>query len=190
MAGSGQAHIPPSKIPMPIYALGDKTPRCAEDAWVADTATLIGSVVLESCASVFFGAVVRGDTDLITIGERTNIQDNAVLHTDAGIRLTLGKRIIVGHQAMLHGCTVGDGSLIGIGAIILNGAKIGAHSIVAAGATIPEGKQYPDYSLILGSPGKVVRELDENEALSLMQGADAYVARWQSYLGQLRRIDD
>lgn len=167
---------------MPLYALADRIPRCAPDSWVADNATIIGSVVLESCASVFFGAVIRGDTDLITIGERTNIQDNAVLHTDAGIQLTLGKRIIVGHQAMLHGCTVGDGALIGIGAIILNDAHIGAHSIVAAGAVIPEGKTYPPYSLILGSPGKVVRQITEAEAQALMQGADAYVARWQGYL--------
>ncbi|MBP9714312.1 MAG: gamma carbonic anhydrase family protein [Sterolibacterium sp.] len=174
---------------MPLYALGERTPVCAPDTWVADNATLIGSVVLESCASVFFGAVLRGDTDLISIGARSNIQDNAVLHTDAGIPLTLGKRIIVGHQAMLHGCTVGDGALIGIGAIILNNAQIGAHSIVAAGAVIPEGKIYPPYSLILGSPGKVVRQLSEAEAQALMQGADHYVARWQSYLGQLRRIE-
>ncbi len=173
---------------MSFYALGDRQPVCAPDSWVADNATIIGSVVLESCASVFFGAVVRGDTDLITIGERTNVQDNAVLHTDAGIRLTLGKRIIVGHQAMLHGCTVGDGSLIGIGAIILNGAEIGRHSIVAAGAMIPEGKIYPDYSLILGSPGKVVRQLSEDEAQMLMMGADNYVARWQQYLRDLRPL--
>lgn len=173
---------------MPLYALGDRVPRCAADSWIADTATVIGSVVLESCASVFFGAVVRGDTDLITIGERSNIQDNAVLHTDAGIRLTLGKRIIVGHQAMLHGCTVGDGALIGIGAIILNGARIGAHSIVAAGAMIPEGKEYPDYSLIMGTPGKVVRSLGAAEAEELMRGADNYVARWQSYVRDLRRM--
>lgn len=174
---------------MPCYALGNRQPRCAPDSWLAETATLIGSVVLESCASVFFGAVVRGDTDLITIGERSNIQDNAVLHTDAGIQLTLGKRIIVGHQAMLHGCTVGDGALIGIGAIILNGVEIGAHSIVAAGAVIPEGKKYPPYSLILGSPGRVVRTLDEHEAQALMQGADNYVARWQDYLQQLRPVN-
>lgn len=174
---------------MPLYALGDKRPQCAADSWVADNATLIGQVVLESCASVFFGAVLRGDTDLITIGERSNIQDNAVLHTDAGIRLTLGKRIIVGHQAMLHGCTVGDGALIGIGAIVLNGADIGAHSIVAAGAMIPEGKRYPPYSLILGTPGRVVRSLTEAETAELMRGADNYVARWQSYLNELRHID-
>jgi carbonic anhydrase/acetyltransferase-like protein (isoleucine patch superfamily) len=173
---------------MPLYALGERTPRCAPDSWIADTASVIGSVVLESCASVFFGAVVRGDTDLITIGERSNIQDNAVLHTDAGIQLTLGKRIIVGHQAMLHGCTVGDGSLIGIGAIILNGAKIGAHSIVAAGAMIPEGKEYPDYSLIMGTPGKVVRGISPAEAEELLRGADNYVARWQSYTRDLRPL--
>lgn len=174
---------------MPIYTLGDRAPDCAPDTWVADTATLIGSVVLESCASVLFGAVLRGDNDLIRIGERTNIQDNAVLHTDAGIRLSIGKSVTVGHQAMLHGCTVGDGSLIGIGAIILNHAVIGKHSLVAAGAMIPEGKTYPERSLILGSPAKVVRELSELEVQGLLLAAEGYVTRWKLYTEQLRKVE-
>lgn len=172
---------------MPIYALGDRKPLCADDSWVADNATLIGSVVLESCASVFFGAVLRGDNDLITVGEGTNVQDHAVLHTDAGIRLTLGKRVTVGHRAVLHGCSVGDGSLIGIGAIILNHAVIGRHCLVAAGALVPEGKTYPEGSLILGSPGRAVRQLSEQEVQNLLAGAEQYVARWKLYASELKR---
>ena len=173
---------------MPIYSLGDRKPTCAADTWVADNATLIGSVVLESCACVLFGAVVRGDNDLITIGERSNVQDNALLHTDAGIRLTLGRSVTVGHQAMLHGCSIGDGSLIGIGAIILNHAVIGRHSLVAAGAVVLEGKSYPDRSLILGSPAKVVRELREEEIQGILLGAEHYVTRWKLYVEQLKRL--
>lgn len=173
---------------MPIYSLGDKHPRCAADTWVADNATLLGSVILESGASVFFGAVIRGDNDLITIGAGSNVQDNAVLHTDAGIPLTLGKSVTVGHQAMLHGCSVGDGSLIGIGAIILNRASIGKHSLVAAGAMVPEGKSYPDRSLILGTPAKVVRTLSDEEVAQLLLGAAQYVERWKLYAAQLRSV--
>lgn len=173
---------------MTIYSLGDRRPQCASDSWVADNATLIGSVILESCASVFFGAVIRGDNDLITIGAGSNIQDNAVLHTDAGFRLTLGRNVTVGHQAMLHGCSVGEGSLIGIGAIILNRAEIGKHCLVGAGAMIPEGKCYPERSLIIGSPAKVVRDLSEAEVQGLLRAAEQYVERWQSYLGKLQRL--
>jgi len=173
---------------MPIYSLGDRHPQCAPDSWVAETATVIGSVVLESCASVFFGAVLRGDNDLITIGAGSNIQDNAVLHTDAGFHLNLGRNVTVGHQAMLHGCSIGEGSLIGIGAIILNNAKIGKHCLVAAGAMIPEGKSYPDRTLILGSPAKVVRDLTDSEVAGLLQAAQQYVLRWQSYLGKLKQV--
>jgi len=171
---------------MPIYSLGDRHPQCAPDSWVADTATLIGSVVLESRASVFFGAVLRGDCDLITIGAGSNIQDNAVLHTDAGYHLNLGRNVTVGHQAMLHGCCIGEGSLIGIGAIILNDAQIGNNCLVAAGAIIPEGKCYPDRTLILGSPGKVARDLTDAEVARLLQSAQQYVERWQSYRGKLQ----
>lgn len=174
---------------MPIYAFGDSKPLCASDTWIADNATLIGSVVLESGASVFFGAVLRGDNDRISVGECTNVQDSALLHTDAGIPLTLGKYVTIGHHAMLHGCSVGDGSLIGIGAIVLNRAVIGKHSLVAAGAVVPEGKTYPERSLILGSPAKVVRELSEQEIQAMLIGAKQYVERWKLYAKQLTRID-
>ena len=174
---------------MPTYALGDRHPQRATDTWVAENATLIGSVILASGASVFFGAVLRGDSDLITIGANSNVQDNAVLHTDEGIRLTLGSSVTVGHQAMLHGCCVGDGSLIGIGAILLNHSVIGKHSLVAAGALVPEGKTYPDRSLILGSPAKAVRELSDQEVEGLRQSAAHYVARWKLFAEQLKRVD-
>ncbi len=170
---------------MTIYALGDKRPQCAPDAWVADNATVIGSVVLESEASIWFGAVIRGDNELITIGKRSNVQDNAVRHTDAGIPLTLGREVTVGHQAMLHGCSVGDGSLIGIGAIVMNRAVIGRNCIVAAGALVPEGKTYPERSLILGSPAKVARPLTDEEVAALSGSAAGYVARSRTFSEQL-----
>lgn len=170
---------------MTIYALGDRRPKLAPDTWVADNATVIGSVVLEAGSSVWFGVVIRGDNDLITIGARCNVQDNAVLHTDAGIRLTLGIDVTVGHQAMLHGCSVGDGSLIGIGAIILNKAVIGKNCLVAAGALVPEGRSYPDRSLIMGSPAKVARQLSDEEVASLLGAADGYVARAKTFREQL-----
>ncbi|MFA7268912.1 MAG: gamma carbonic anhydrase family protein [Sterolibacterium sp.] len=173
---------------MAIYSLGNRRPQCAPDSWVADNATVIGSVILESGASVFFGAIVRGDTDLITIGAATNIQDNAVLHPDVGVPITLGKSVTVGHQAMLHGCSVGDGSLIGIGAIILNQAVIGKHCLVGAGALVPEGKIYPERTLILGSPAKVVRDLTDAEVQHLFDSADHYVKHWQNLVGKLQRI--
>ena len=171
-----------------LYSLGERRPVRAADTWIADNATVIGSVVLESGASVWYGVVVRGDSDIITIGERSNVQDNAVLHTDPGIPLTLGQEVTVGHQATLHGCCIGDGSLIGIGAIILNGARIGSGCIVAAGAVVPEGKTYPDRTLILGSPAKVVRELDVAEVARLRAAAAGYLLRWQTYLQDLRRL--
>lgn len=170
---------------MTLYALGDRRPKLAPDAWVADNAAVIGSVVLEEAASVWFGAVIRGDNDLITVGRRCNIQDNAVLHTDAGIRLILGSDVTVGHKAMLHGCSVGDGSLIGIGAIILNTAVIGRNSLVAAGALVPEGRSYPDRSLIMGSPAKVVRQLSDEDVASLLGFAEGYVERAKIFRAQL-----
>ena len=170
---------------MTIYALGDRRPRCAPDAWVADNATVIGSVVLESKASIWFGAVIRGDNDLITIGSRSNVQDNVVLHTDAGVPLTLGREVTVGHQAMLHGCSVGAGSLIGIGAIVMNRAVIGRNCIVGAGALVPEGKTYPERSLILGSPARVARPLTDEEVAALPGYAAGYVARSRIFREQL-----
>lgn len=173
---------------MGLYKLGERAPQLAADTWVADNATLVGSVRLESGASVWYGVVIRADNDLITIGEHSNVQDNAVLHTDAGFQLSLGREVTIGHQAMLHGCSVGDGSLIGIGAIVLNGACIGSGSIVAAGAFVPEGRSYPDRSLILGSPAKVVRELSESEVAGLRTSAQGYWARWQIYRSELVRL--
>ena len=170
---------------MTIYALGDRRPRCAPDAWVADNATVIGSVVLEPEASIWFGAVIRGDNDLITIGSRSNVQDNVVLHTDAGVPLTLGREVTVGHQAMLHGCSVGAGSLIGIGAIVMNRAVIGRNCIVGAGALVPEGKTYPERSLILGSPARVARPLTDEEVAALPGYAAGYVARSRIFREQL-----
>jgi len=174
---------------MTIYALGDRRPKLGPDTWVADNATVIGSVMLEAAASVWFGVVIRGDNDLITVGERSNVQDNAVLHTDPGIRLTLGREVTVGHQAMLHGCTVGDGSLIGIGAIILNKAVIGKSCLVAAGALVPEGRRYPDRSLTMGSPAKVARQLSDAEVAALLGFAAGYVARAKTFREQLVPLD-
>jgi len=144
-------------------------------------------VVLHNQASVWFNAVVRGDNDIITIGERTNIQDAAVLHVDPRVPLTLGKNVSVGHQAMLHGCTIGDGTLVGIGAIIMNHSVIGSGCLIGAGALIPEGKAYPDGVLVVGSPGKVVRELTQEEKDGLLENADIYVRRSKLYREQLKR---
>jgi len=171
---------------MTLYSFAERHPHLDDPVWVADSATLIGSVRLHRHASVFFGAVLRADNDVIEIGEASNIQDNAVLHTDAGIPLRLGRRVTVGHQAMLHGCEVADECLIGIGAVILNGARIAEHSLVGAGTLIPEGKTFPPRSLILGTPGKVVRELDDADVERIRKSAEHYVRKWQLYLDQLR----
>lgn len=174
---------------MPFYCIEDRYPQCAADCWVAESASLIGSVRMEAGSSVFFGAVLRGDNDWIHIGANSNVQDNATLHTDAGIQLRVGQSVTIGHQAVLHGCQIGDGSLIGIGAIILNHAVIGQHSIVAAGAMIPEGKTYPERSLILGSPAKVVREITDEEIARLLHGAEQYRLRAQRYASKLTRLE-
>lgn len=167
------------------YQLGDRRVEAKGAHWVADNATVIGSVVLEENASVWFNAVVRGDCDLITIGENSNVQDGAVLHTDYGFPLTIGANVTIGHQAMLHGCTVGEGSLIGIQAVILNGAKIGKGCIIGAQALIPEGKEIPDYSLVVGSPGKVVRQLDEAQRQRLLLSAQHYVENAKRFQREL-----
>jgi carbonic anhydrase/acetyltransferase-like protein (isoleucine patch superfamily) len=153
--------------------------------FVAANATVIGSVVLEDESSVWFNTVIRADNDLITIGARSNVQDAAVLHTDAGIKLTLGTEVSVGHQAMLHGCTIGDGSLIGIKALILNHAVIGRECLIGANALVTEGKVIPDRSLVLGSPGKVVRKLSDEEAAGLRAIAAHYVTNARRYLSSL-----
>ena len=161
---------------MPVYRLEDAAPTIAASAYVAPTATIIGRVVLQEQASVWFGAILRGDNEPITIGANSNVQDSAVLHTDPGFPLSVGVNVTVGHQAMLHGCTIGDGSLIGIQAVVMNGAVIGKRCLVGAGAVVTERKVFPDGSLILGAPAKVVRALTPEERAGLKLWADKYVA--------------
>lgn len=175
---------------MAIYELDGVAPRVAASAWVADTAQVIGNVVLGENASVWFGTVVRGDTEAITIGAGTNIQDASVLHADFGQPLVVGERVTVGHQVMLHGCTIGDETLIGIGAIVLNGARIGKNCIIGANALIPEGKEIPDGCLVVGSPGKVVRELTEPQKKMLEASAAHYVHNAKRYARDLQEQID
>jgi len=160
---------------MAIYRLGEHQPRLESGAWVADSANVIGQVALGADSSVWYGATVRGDNDLITLGARSNVQDGAVLHTDDGIRLTIGDDVTLGHQVMLHGCTIGNGTLIGIQSIVLNGARIGRHCLVGAGSLVTEGKEFPDGALIVGRPAKVVRMLDTEQIERLLWSAQHYV---------------
>jgi carbonic anhydrase/acetyltransferase-like protein (isoleucine patch superfamily) len=164
-----------------IQRLGGRRVVTEGDFFVADNATVVGSVVLGHGCSVWFGAVIRGDSDLITLGEGCNVQDGSVLHTDEGIRLTLGRRVSIGHMAMVHGCTIGEGSLIGIRSVVLNHAVIGRNCLVGAGTLIPEGKTYPDGVLILGTPGRVVRELEAHEIAHIHAIAEHYIARGAQY---------
>ena len=164
-----------------IHSLGERKVVTRGDFWVADNATVIGSVILENNASVWFNTVIRGDNDLITIGESSNVQDNSVLHTDEGVKLTVGRNVTIGHQVMLHGCSVGDGSLIGIKSTILNNARIGKNCLIGAHALITEGKEIPDRSLVVGSPGKVVRQLTDEEVQRLLENAEHYVRNFQRY---------
>ena len=173
---------------MAIYELDGKAPQLGEGAWVADSAQVIGAVEMGPNASVWFGAVVRGDTDNIRIGRNSNIQDGSVLHADLGVPLAIGDNVTVGHQVMLHGCTIGDGSLIGIQAVVLNGAKIGRNCIVGAGSVVTEGKEFPDNSLIIGAPAKVVRTLDDATAQKLAQSAEHYVENARRFAKGLRKI--
>ncbi len=171
-----------------IYQLDDIVPQIADTAWVAPNATVIGNIRLEAESSVWFNVVMRGDNDLMTIGARSNIQDGTVIHTDTGIPMTVGQGVTVGHQAMIHGCTIGDNSLIGIQAVILNRAKIGNNCLIGAGSLIPEGKEIPDNSLVMGTPGKVIRELSDAEIRMLKASADHYVENARRYREQLRKI--
>lgn len=166
---------------MPIYRLDDKIPQLAPTVWVAPTATIIGDVHLAENVSIWWNAVLRGDNDPIVIGENTNIQDGSVLHTDVGVPMTLGRDVTVGHLVMLHGCTVGDGSLVGIKSVILNGAVIGKNCLIGANTLIPEGKVIPDRSLVMGSPGKVVRELSDVQIARIVHAAAHYVQNAQRY---------
>ena len=172
------------------YSLGEDRVQMADDAWIADTAAVIGKVTLEAGANVWFGAVIRGDVERITVGEHSNVQDGAVMHADSGVPLTLGKGITVGHNAMLHGCTVGDYSLIGINAVVLNGAKIGKHCIIGANSLIPEGKEIPDGSLVMGSPGKVVKTLSDQQKKMLELSAAHYVQNAKRFRDELKIQED
>jgi carbonic anhydrase/acetyltransferase-like protein (isoleucine patch superfamily) len=173
---------------MAIYELDGQRPELAERCWIAETASVIGRVRLRSYASVWFGSVLRGDNEWIELGERSQIQDNATLHTDPGFPTVIGADCVIGHNVVLHGARIDDNSLIGMGAILLNGSRIGKNCLVGAGALVTEGKEFPDGSLIVGAPARVVRSLDEKAAQMIAEAADIYVRRWQQYAKGLRRI--
>lgn len=175
---------------MAIYAFNGISPQlpAGGEFWIAPSAAVIGNVTLEAHASVWFGSVLRGDNDLILIGEASNIQDNCVLHTDMGFPLRVGRNVTVGHQATLHGCTVGEGALIGMGATVLNGAKIGRNAVIGAHALVPEGKDIPDNALVMGTPGKVVRTLSDEECAKLAHLPGHYVAQLKRYNSGFEQI--
>ena len=173
---------------MAIYQLDDKTPQIADSAWVADNAEVMGDVRLGENVSIWFNTTLRGDNDPITIGDGSNIQDGSVLHTDEGVPLTIGRNVTVGHMVMLHGCSIGDESLIGCGAIVLNGAKIGRNCLVGAGALVTEGKEFPDGSMILGSPAKVVRQLTPEQIEGLRYSAQHYIDNAKRYKQGLKKV--
>lgn len=173
---------------MAIYALGEVSPQLAEEAWVADSADVIGNVHMAAGSSVWFGAIVRGDNEPIEIGENSNVQDGAVLHSDPGSPLKIGKGVTLGHQAMVHGCTIGDNSLIGIGATVLNGAIIGKNCLIGAHALITEGKVIPDGSMVVGAPGKIIRELSAPQIAMLKGSADVYVKNAARFKEGLKKL--
>lgn len=174
---------------MALYQLDEHRPHLAEGAWVADSAQVIGRVVLEQDASVWFGVVLRGDTERLRLGRGSNIQDGSVVHADPGFPVEIGENVTVGHHVMLHGCAIGDGSLIGIQAVILNGARIGRNCLVGAGALVTEGKEFPDGSLIIGAPAKAVRQLSAEQLERLKRSAGHYVENARRYRTGLRRLD-
>ena len=175
---------------MAIYELDGEKPEFPADGlyWVADTAVVIGKVKLHTNVSIWYGSVLRGDNELIEINTRSQIQDNATLHTDPGFPLTIGRDCVIGHNVVLHGCTIGDGSLIGMGAIVLNGVKIGANCLVGAGALLTEDKAFPDNSMIIGAPAKAVRATDDQMRAMIARAADVYVKRWKRYAAGLKRL--
>ena len=175
---------------MSCYQLGDRTPEVDASAYVAPGATVIGSVRLGPGSSIWPSAVIRADNDTITVGARTSVQEAAVLHVDPGCPLTVGEGVTIGHQAMLHGCTIGDGALIGIQAVVLNRAVIGKESLVGAGAVVTEGKVFPERSLILGAPAKVVRTLSDEDVARMRAGADSYVRRTAQFKQELKQLPD
>lgn len=173
---------------MAIYQLGEHAPNIAASAYVTDTATVVGRVTIMDNSSVWFQVAIRGDNEDITIGRNCNLQEGAVLHADPGFPLTLADNVSVGHQAMIHGCSIGEGSLVGIQAIILNGAKIGKNCLVGAGALVTEGKEFPDNSLILGAPARAIRTLNEADVANLQRIANSYVERARDFKNTLKRI--
>ncbi len=175
---------------MAVYELDQAAPRVAPSAWIADSAQVIGNVELGEEVSVWFATVLRGDTERISVGRGSNIQDGSVLHADGGQPLVIGEHVTVGHKVTLHGCTVGDGALIGIGAIVLNGAKIGRGCLVGAGALVTEGKEFPDGSMILGSPAKAVRMLTPEQQQGLIHSAQHYIANAARFRSGLKKIQD
>jgi len=173
---------------MAIYQLGDRVPVIPASCYVAPEATIIGSVVLGERVTVMFGAVLRGDEEPIVIGDDSNVQDNAVLHTDPGCPLNIGKGATIGHQVMLHGCSIGDGTLIGVAAVVLNNAVIGRDCLVGAGAVVTEGKSFPDRSVIFGSPAKAAREVTEDNVARMRYSAESYMHRGVLFKAQLKKI--
>jgi carbonic anhydrase/acetyltransferase-like protein (isoleucine patch superfamily) len=173
---------------MALYQLDAHRPRLARGAWVADSAQVIGNVELAEDASIWFGAILRGDTELLTIGPGSNVQDGSVLHANVGFPLRVGENVTVGHQVVLHGCTVGDGSLIGIQAVVLNGAKIGKHCLVGAGALVTEGKEFREGSMIIGSPARVVKQLTPEQIAGLQRSAEHYVMNARRFAAGLTKI--
>ena len=173
---------------MPLYELDGVRPEIADDTWIAPDANLIGKIVVEDGASIWFGSTLRGDNEVIHIGKGSNVQENTVMHTDMGFPLVIGAGCTIGHKAMLHGCTIGDNSLIGMGATVLNGAKIGRNCLIGAGALVTEGKEIPDGSLVMGAPGKIVRELDDAAIQGLRASALHYQDNMRRYRAGLVRI--
>ncbi len=173
---------------MPVYQLGDIVPQMHESAWVAPSASIIGNVHLAENSSVWFGAVLRGDNEPIKVGARSNVQDNSILHTDPGCPLDIGEGVIIGHRVMLHGCTIGDNSLIGIGATVLNGAKIGKNCLIGAHALITENKEIPDNSMVIGAPGKIIKTLNESQIAMLRLNAEVYVKNAERFEQDLKEL--
>jgi len=173
---------------MALYQLEDRSPQLAEGAWVADSAQVMGNVVLEQDASVWFGAVLRGDNEELRVGPGSNIQDGSVVHSDLGYPVKIGAGVTIGHQVVLHGCTIGDNSLIGIQAVVLNGAKIGRDCLVGAGALVTEGKEFPDGSLIVGAPAKAVRQLSAEQIEGMRRGAQHYVGNARRFKNGLKKL--
>ena len=169
-----------------IYVLGELQPQLRGDCWVADSAMVIGDVILENESSVWFNAVLRGDTDTLHIGKRSNIQDSAVLHADINMPLYVGTGVTIGHKVTLHGCSIGDNSLIGINAVVLDGAIVGENCLIGANSLVPPGKKIPDNSLVMGSPCKVIRQLDDEAIEDLTRSADTYVDRYKRYQREYR----